>query len=447
MNKQTPWRQYLCRACGYIYDEKLGDPDGGLPAGTRFEDIPDDWQCPLCGVRKQDFELIEPNDVCLSSEFVGMHTQKGVVIIGAGLAGWSVVDAIRALDKQIAITLISADSGCRYHKPMLSAAISQHKTPDDLIRITGAQAAAAADINLIANTFVVDIDSQSKTIYTTRGNLGYDKLVLAIGANPAYPTTIAKQHAWHVNHLTAYGGFLARLDKPKHIAIIGAGMIGVEMAEDLLRAGHKVSLLDIHPYPLAQLMPKLAADKVTSSLTALGVQFFAATMVQNVHKTKDGYTLTLQDCTDNHTQSLMVDEILVATGLVVDERLPTRAGVDFSRHAGIVVDETTLATSVADIYAIGDCIAIAGRPCRFVAPHRTQAAAIAHAVTNTPFEGYKHTAPMIRLKNKAVSVQATGSPTGGGDWQVVSDDGVKLVMEQTANDAIVATLTVTQAKQ
>ena len=54
------WRSFICRACGWIYDEALGDADGGLPPGTRFEDIPDDWACPLCGVSKADFEPYEP---------------------------------------------------------------------------------------------------------------------------------------------------------------------------------------------------------------------------------------------------------------------------------------------------------------------------------------------------------------------------------------------------
>ena len=54
-----PFRQYICDACGYIYDEAVGDADSGLAAGTRFEDIPDDWYCPLCGVTKSDFELYE----------------------------------------------------------------------------------------------------------------------------------------------------------------------------------------------------------------------------------------------------------------------------------------------------------------------------------------------------------------------------------------------------
>lgn len=47
--------KYLCEACGYIYDPEIGDPDGGIAPGTKFEDIPEDWVCPLCGVSKSDF--------------------------------------------------------------------------------------------------------------------------------------------------------------------------------------------------------------------------------------------------------------------------------------------------------------------------------------------------------------------------------------------------------
>lgn len=47
--------KYLCEACGYIYDPEVGDTDGGVAPGTKFEDIPEDWVCPLCGVSKADF--------------------------------------------------------------------------------------------------------------------------------------------------------------------------------------------------------------------------------------------------------------------------------------------------------------------------------------------------------------------------------------------------------
>jgi rubredoxin len=51
--------KYECTVCGYIYDPEEGDPDGGIAPGTAFEDIPDDWVCPMCGVGKEDFEAVE----------------------------------------------------------------------------------------------------------------------------------------------------------------------------------------------------------------------------------------------------------------------------------------------------------------------------------------------------------------------------------------------------
>jgi rubredoxin len=47
--------QWICEACGYIYAPADGDPDGGIPPGTAFEQIPDDWSCPVCGAQKRDF--------------------------------------------------------------------------------------------------------------------------------------------------------------------------------------------------------------------------------------------------------------------------------------------------------------------------------------------------------------------------------------------------------
>ncbi len=49
-------KKYICTVCGYVYDPAVGDPDAGIPAGTDFESLPDDWVCPLCGVTKEDFE-------------------------------------------------------------------------------------------------------------------------------------------------------------------------------------------------------------------------------------------------------------------------------------------------------------------------------------------------------------------------------------------------------
>ncbi len=54
--KSNTMKKYVCKICGYIYDPAAGDPDGGVAPGTAFEDLPEDWVCPMCGVTKEDFE-------------------------------------------------------------------------------------------------------------------------------------------------------------------------------------------------------------------------------------------------------------------------------------------------------------------------------------------------------------------------------------------------------
>ncbi|MGD9387190.1 MAG: rubredoxin [Gammaproteobacteria bacterium] len=52
-------KAYMCVICGYVYEEAEGDPDGGVPAGTKWDDVPLSWRCPDCGAGKEDFEMIE----------------------------------------------------------------------------------------------------------------------------------------------------------------------------------------------------------------------------------------------------------------------------------------------------------------------------------------------------------------------------------------------------
>ena len=53
------YKKYMCLVCGWIYDEANGDDESGLAPGTKWEDVPDDWECPDCGVGKEDFDMIE----------------------------------------------------------------------------------------------------------------------------------------------------------------------------------------------------------------------------------------------------------------------------------------------------------------------------------------------------------------------------------------------------
>jgi NAD(P)H-nitrite reductase large subunit len=393
---------------------------------------------------------------------------KGIVIIGAGLAGWHVIDAIRAKDKDVPITLITTDSGDRYHKPMLTMAISQNKQASDLVRATGADAAKAAQVTLLANTQVTDIDAAAQTVqlisalrsdpvYTNYATISYDKLVLAMGAHPIFPKSLPQDLVWHVNHIERFGQLQEKLAAgSQHVAIVGAGMVGTEIAEDLLKAGHEVTLIDLNDAPLSQMLPAKATARIAEAIKSQGINFLGGYLVTDVVRISDGNTaennigklqVSYEPFASNadaqSSEVLIVDHVIASTGLTVDGKLPTAAGVEFNRRTGIVVDAPTLRTNTDNIYAIGDCMSINGVACRYVAPLRAQAATIADDVLGLEHSGYEHKPPMIRLKNKAISVMATGVPQAAGNWQVVTETDDELIMNLLDdNNDVKATVTI-----
>ena len=391
------------------------------------------------------------------------NQSAGIVIIGAGLAGWHVVDAIRAKDKDIPITLITADNGDRYHKPMLTMAISQQKNASDLVRATGSDAAEAAQVTLLANTQVTDIDPDSQTlqlisalrsdpVYTNYATISYDKLVLAMGAHPIFPKSLPEDLVWHVNHIERFGQLQEKLAAgSQRVAIVGAGMVGTEIAEDLLKAGHEVTLIDLNDAPLSQMLPAKATARIAKAVQSQGIHFLGGYQVSDVTRHSDGklqvsYEPVADAINDTAAQSpepLIVDHVIASTGLTVDDKLPAAAGVEFNRRTGIVVDATTLRTHASNVYAIGDCMSINGVACRYVAPLRAQAATIADDILGHEHSGYDHKPPMIRLKNKAISVMVTGVPQASGNWQVATETDDELVMNLLDdNNNVSATVTI-----
>ncbi|WP_230659133.1 FAD-dependent oxidoreductase [Psychrobacter sp. I-STPA10] len=420
----------------------------------------------------------------LSEQPITNHDRKyGVVVVGAGLAGWGVVDAIRAKDSDIPITLITTDNADRYHKPMLTMAISQNKTAADLIRATGSDAAKAANITLLAQTEVTDIDAKAQTISiksvqasnstnadtttldtavsdtVVEDSIGYDYLVLAMGAQPIFPQALPKDKVWHVNHIERFSQLQTALAQGhQHVAIVGAGMVGTEIAEDLLKAGHQITLMDLNSAPLAQMLPEAATWRILQAIESQGIEFIGQCLVTGIEANNEGdsdsngstgnggyqvhYEQTQADGqVSSHT--LQVDHIIASTGLLVDPHLPTQAGMAFDRRTGIAVDASSLRTSIERIYAIGDCMSIDGVACRYVAPLRAQAAAIADDILQEAHAGYQHKPPMIRLKNKAISVMVTGSPDAKKPWQTKTQSDDELVLEQfDAEGVVTATATI-----
>jgi rubredoxin-NAD+ reductase len=308
-----------------------------------------------------------------------------IIIIGAGLAGYSVARELRKLDKLAPLIILTADDGDFYSKPMLSNAFAQSKSADQLVNQSAAQMAAQLDARIVTGTAVTEIDTVSKTVTTMAETFEYAKLVLAVGAQPirlAIEGDAADQ-VLSVNHLTDYAVFHTRLAliqtrQPARIAILGAGLIGCEFANDLAGAGYAVTLIDPNALPLSALAAPALSEGLRDALLARSVTLRLGTTAARIDHDADALRIALAD-----GATLTADIVLSAVGLRPDLRLAQVAQLKTGR--GIVVDETGC-TSASDVYALGDCAEYTSshdgstRTLPYIAPLMTAARAIARTL-------------------------------------------------------------------
>ena len=363
------------------------------------------------------------------------HTrQPGVVIVGAGRAGWQVAQALRAQHATLPITLVSACSGDVYDKPQLSVAVARGLPVEALVRETAADAAARLRLRLLTDTHAVAIDADAHRLRTTRGTLRYRHLVLAHGAAPVLPAVLPPDRVWRINDLAAYTRLRTALEgAPQRLVIVGAGLVGCELANDLALAGHRVTLLDLQPRPLAAALPPPASQRLLEAWAGLPITFLGGVQVSGVQPRPDGadstagWQVTLQD-----GRAIDADQVIAATGLRAPGQLAQSAGLAWDDAAGgITVDAGSFVTSRPHIHALGDCVVVNGRASRYIEPIARQAQGIAMAILGTAsVDAEPDAAPVLRVKTSALPITVTGTLHGAGRWQTDGADQAELRMHR-----------------
>ena len=342
-----------------------------------------------------------------------------VVIIGSGLAGYGVAREFRRQDKDTPLVIVTRDGGGFYSKPMLSNALAGKKTAESLVMKPAEKMAAELNASIKTRTSVSHIDTEAQLLTLDSGEvLAYRDLVLALGADPIRLPLQgdAAADVLSVNDLDDYARFAGRLEGAKTVAILGAGLIGCEFANDLLARGIQPVVIDLADRPLPRLLPHEASARLRRLFEAAGVRFHFNVAAGRVDRSASGVMLLLSDGT-----SIEADLVLSAIGLKPRTDVASKAGLTVNR--GVVVDRL-LATSAPHVYAVGDCAEVEGHTLPYVMPLMQQSRALAATLAGTPTQVVYPAMPVI-VKTPACPTVVCPPPLAAvGSWTTeLSADG------------------------
>ncbi len=336
-----------------------------------------------------------------------------ILIIGAGFAAYQLVRSLRKLDAEQPIRLVTRDSGDEYNKPELSHVFSQGRSAAALTRLSAAQFAEQHHVALQPATQVEAIEPQARRIHTASGSHDYAQLVLATGASAIVPPIPGRELLLTLNSQREYAAAEPQLRDARRVLVLGAGLIGTELAMDLLASGREVVLVDQAASVLAALMPAALSARLQARLVADGAELCLGTSVERLERVTGGLRATL-----GGGRQLDCDAAIAAIGLRPNTALAHQAGLAVGR--GIRVDRH-LQTSAAQIFALGDCAELDGRVLPFLQPTLLAAGALARTLLGQP-QALTLPPMLTRVKTPRLPMQLAGDTSGAElAWQIGSD--------------------------
>lgn len=270
------------------------------------------------------------------------------VIIGAGECGARAAFALREKAYDGDITLVGTEPLAPYERPPLSKAGADGSLDPKFIATP--EKYAESGIRLLTGVTAHDLDPETKVVtLSDKSTLTYDKLLLATGAS-ARPLPGAPTDSDHIRSLRTHGDAMAlrKAMRPgKHIAIVGGGFIGLELAATARLLGADVTVVEGLERVLKRGVPDEIAKVITERHRAEGVDLRCGVAISSLGE--DGGRAVIRLSAGD---TIEADLVLVGIGAMPSTDLAARAGLMIDN--GVAVDEY-LRTSAPDIYAAGDC--------------------------------------------------------------------------------------------
>jgi 3-phenylpropionate/trans-cinnamate dioxygenase ferredoxin reductase component len=339
-----------------------------------------------------------------------------VVIVGTGVAGATAALTLRSEGFDGRVVLIGDEPDAPYRRPPLSKDVLRGTTPWDKIRLRPSGAWEDSGIELRSGTSVVGLDTDRSSISLDDGTeFGYDKLLLATGGRPrTLPQADGLAGVHTLRTLGDVPALQQELAPGRSVLVIGAGLIGAEVAATARGMDCAVSVLEAEPLPLARLLPPAIGQVYAGLHREHGVDLHTGIDLQRLERNGQRFVAT-----DADGRQWTADSVVVAVGMRPRTELAEQAGLTVCD--GIAVDEY-FTTSAPNVYAAGD---VASQPnLTLGGRHRVEhwqnaqehgaAAAKSMLGDRTPFARV----PWCWSEQYGVNLQVCGWPAAGDDITV-----------------------------
>ncbi len=345
--------------------------------------------------------------------------REHLVVVGNGMAGLRLVEEIvQRAPGRYAITIVGKEPQPAYNRVLLSSLLAGEIGEDD-IRLRDHRWYADHDVQLITGDAATGLDAGARTLTLASGrHLSFDRAVLATGSNPIRPPVPGSElrGVLTFRDLADIAAMRGLATAGERAIVIGGGLLGIEAAYGLARAGIGVTLLHLMDRLMERQLDARAAALLRQAIEAKGIDVVLQAETAAIVGDGKADGVLLKD-----GRRIEGGLVVFAIGIRPEAELAREAGLACNR--GIIVDDT-LATSAPGIFAIGECAEHRGQCYGLVEPAYAQARVLAQVLLEEE-AGYNGTVLATNLKVSGVPVFSAGDFLGGEGCEeiILSDPG------------------------
>ncbi|GAB1261576.1 FAD-dependent oxidoreductase [Aurantivibrio plasticivorans] len=328
------------------------------------------------------------------------------IVVGAGPVGTRCATEIRKRFKApCSITVFGDEPYAPYDRIKLTQLLAGNIHYPDIFWSLDVNEAEKGhpDSQLDFVTAAIDhINPVSKIAVDSQGNQHpYDYIILATGSSPHIPNITGTELSgvYTFRNIRDTEGLIARINRSRHVVVVGGGLLGLEAAKGLQRNNTQVTLVHQAPRLMNRQLSEGPAEELLEQVKAQGIQVITNDGLRKVHG-----DIRVDGITTRQGKFIECDTVVLCTGIKPNTGIAQRSGIAFNR--GIIVDET-LKTSANCVYAIGECSEFKEEVFGLVAPGLEQASVLATNLAggNATFSG---TQPYTKLKVMDTQVNSLG---------------------------------------